>query len=44
MLISYVYVDRAIVDDEQMHLRPSRFDARINAPAWHRQYLPIEGV
>ncbi len=27
-----------------MHLRPSRFDARVDALARHRRYRPIEGV
>jgi hypothetical protein len=27
-----------------MHLSPSRFDARADAPARHRQHRPIEGV
>ncbi len=27
-----------------MHLHPSRFNARVDAPARHRRYRPIEGV
>ncbi len=27
-----------------MHLRPTRFDARVDALARHRRYRPIEGV
>ncbi len=27
-----------------MHLRPTRFDARDDAPARHRRYRPMEGV
>jgi hypothetical protein len=44
MLISYIQVNPGIVDDKQMHLRPSSFDTQADAPAQHRQHGPIEGV
>ena len=39
-----IRIDRAIVGIERMHLRPSRFDGRADAPARNRRYLLIEGV
>jgi hypothetical protein len=44
MSISYVQVDPGFVDDKQMHLRLTHFDARDDAPAQHRRHRLIEEV
>jgi hypothetical protein len=44
MLISYGYDECKIVDDNQMHLRPTQFNGRVDPPVQCRIHPPMEGV
>jgi hypothetical protein len=44
MLISYSYDKCAIIDDDQMHLRPTQFDGCADLLVQCRIHCPMEGV
>lgn len=44
MLISYVYNDVKIIDDDQLHLHLAQFDGRADVPEQCRMHRPMEGV
>jgi hypothetical protein len=44
MLISYGYDECEIITDDQMHLRPTRFDGRADPPVQCHVHCPMEGV